>query len=75
MNRKTRRRRKGDPPREGIYGAARYWIYVWDGIDSGVCVGWTNNRARAIAWTRESGGGWTFDRRSRLKYTARGRVA
>ncbi len=72
----ARSRRKSDPPREGIPGHARYWVYRWDGIDGGIRCGWTTNRARAIAWTREhTAGGWTFDTNTFLKYTSRGRVA
>jgi len=74
MRRRDKRRR--DAPQEGHPGEARYWVYVWDGIDSGIRVGWSSSRARAIAWLREhAAGGWTFDRQTRFRYTARGRVA
>ena len=66
-------KRKSDPPREGNPGEARFWIYVFDGVDSGERVGWTNAKARAFAWTRAfARGGWTFDRTTRGKYSSRG---
>lgn len=74
--RRPRKRRKSDPPQEGIPGKARYWVYVWDGIDSGIRVGWGESRSRAIAWLREhAAGGWVADRKTCLRYTGRGRVA
>ncbi len=69
-------KRRRPPPTEGFPGDARYWLYVFDGIDSGIRVGWTHARARGIEWLRQHApGGWLFDRRARVKYDAHGKVA
>jgi hypothetical protein len=76
MRRRSKRRRKDAPPQEGVPYETRYWIYVWDGIDSGIRVGWSTSKDRAIAWLRNHApGGWAFDTRARVRYTRRGRVA
>ena len=68
--------RRTDPPREGIPGEARYWLYLFDGIDRGVRVGWTTARGRAVAWLRAyAPGGWAFDRETRERYDSHGWAA
>jgi hypothetical protein len=70
----SRRKRRQPPPTEGYPIDARYWLYVFDGIDRGIRVGWTKARARGLGWLKEHApGGWLYDTRRRVKYDARGR--
>jgi len=58
---------KNTTPKEGIPGEARYWLYMFDGMEGFRC-GWTTAKSRAKTWTKQHPSGWAYDRQTGEKF-------